>query len=327
MRFPRRENFTPQINLPFSCLNSLFLWQNYQDFNVINPSFSLFIGIYCFLALPLFSQASSNPFDLQGRITDDTPPATPTQQTPADAFSNPFDLVQENETTPAVKKQSPKGSPIPPKKQFLLFLTLFNLLFFSFIATLLRSYQQKVVQAFVTPNFLSQLYREREVGVVTPFIIMYGFFLFNAAFFALQVLGNPFQNPEASSLLTLAYYFAGISSFLLGKHLLLWLTGQVFPIREALARYSFTIMVYYILIGFFLTAANLFLSYGTDWLANITPVLSLTVIALILTFRQIRSFMLTIRLFTQHKFHFLLYICSVEFVPFILLIKFLQIYF
>lgn len=304
-------------------LNSLFLWQNYQDFNVINPSFSLFIGIYCFLALPLLSQVSSNPFDLQGRVTDNPSLANQAQETPSDALANPFDLIQENKITPVVKKQPP----IPSKKQFLLFLTLFNLLFFSFIATLLRSYQQKVIQAFVTPNFLNQLYREREIGVIAPFLIMYAFFLFNTAFFALQTLGNPFQNPQASSLLTLAYYFAGLGSFLLGKHLLLWLTGQIFPLREVLARYSFTIMIYYILIGFFLTAANLFLSYGADWLAKITPVLSLAVIALILTFRQIRSFILTFRLFTQHKFHFLLYICSVEFVPFILLIKFLQIYF
>jgi hypothetical protein len=288
---------------------------------VINRNIALIGWILCYFVLPASGQRPTNPFDLQTRLPSSSPIA--------DTLVNPFDIVTPTAgSTTATEQHIPQPQAIQPKKQLPLLLTLFNLLFFSFIATLLRSYQYKVFQAFLVPNFLMQLYREREVGVVGPFFIMYAFFLFNAAFFTFQLFdGSPVLNQGGAPLVALSYFLVGISAIIFGKHLLLWLTGQVFPLKDIMARYSFIIMIFYIVLGFYLAAANLFLSYGTEWLTQITPVLSIVMAILILTYRQIRSFILAIRFFAQHKFHFLLYICTVEFVPFILLTKFLQIYF
>ncbi len=289
-------------------------------------SFILFVCLGCLPGLRLAGQVSANPFELEGRLPADQASTEP-HEVRTDMPANPFDLERGAATQKRkpVKKNTPHT--LGPSKRFVFFLTLFNLLFFSFISTLLRGYQAKAFRAFLAPNLLSQLYRERQVGVLAPFLIMYSFFFYNAAFFI-------FQHPDSLSLfghkgLMTAFlsYLGAVMAVAIGKHLLLWIIGLIFPFQEVLGRYSFLIMVFYTMAGFYLAGANLAIAYGPQWLSDLTIYASLIILGLTLIYRHLRALLLTISLFAQHKFHFLLYICTVELVPFILLIKFLQIYF
>lgn len=292
-----------------------------------NQRFILFILLCLYAVLPLYGQGAQNPFDLTPRLQTESSAPKVTEE--SDSMVNPFDLSRGSGTytLPEKKAKNPVSDTETPTRRFIFFLTLFNLLFFSFISTLLRNYQTKAFRAFLAPNLLAQLFRERQVGVLAPFLILYSFFFFNVAFFSFQYLGIIPLLAGKKLLSVILYYVAGIVALALGKHLLLWIIGSIFPFQELIRRYSFLIMIFYSITGFYLAGANLLIAYGPEWLAGVTLQLTLVVFLFTLIYRHLRALILTIRLFVQHKFHFLLYICTVELIPFILLIKFLQIYF
>ena len=288
-----------------------------------NQRFILYLLLCLYAVLPLQGQGSQNPFDLTPRLQATSPVSESEEK--SDVIANPFDLSRGSSTytTPSKTVTDEAIS----DRRFIFFLTLFNLLLFSFIATLLRNYQAKAFRAFLAPNLLAQLFRERQVGVLAPFLILYSFFFFNAAFFIFQYLGVIPLLAGKKLLSVLLYYFTGVIAVTLVKHFMLWIVGSIFPFQEVIRRYSFLIMIFYSITGFYLAGANLLIAYGPEWLAGIALQLTLFVLLLTLIYRHLRALILTIRLFAQHKFHFLLYICTVELIPFILLIKFLQIYF
>lgn len=279
----------------------------------------------------VLAQNGTNPFDIVSRVekTDETEVEdTAKMLTSSD---NPFDIVAPLED--AVKKESP-GTAVQEEREaalqadrqsayrrFIFIVIMLDLVLLTVIVTLLRLYIQKVFRAFANDNMLNQIYREWEAGMTTPFLLLYAFSLLNAGLFIFLVIRRFGISVSESNELALLFCIGGISGLLLLKHLLLGILGYVFPLSKETSLYGFSIIIFSIVIGLILAPANLFLAYTSESVTLYVVYITFAVIGLIYLLRYLRALFSAKNFLLFHKFHFLLYICTVEIAPILILIR------
>jgi len=105
------------------------------------------------------------------------------------------------------------------------------------------------------------------------------------------------------------------------KHLALNIISNVLPISKDIKQYSFTIVIFGIILGLLLIPANVLIAFGSPGMTKILIYGSLTSILLLYLFRILRSLFIASRYITLHKFHFFMYLCTVEIAPLAVLVK------
>ena len=269
-----------------------------------------------------------NPFDLKSNKKKESVP-----QTNPNALPKTKKLTEdgfEKDKTLASKKTSflnaLQARPTAIDKDFRQFfnpIMIGMLLLFTLLITLYRSVFKKTYQAFLNDNILRILHRERGSILISPYTILYLMFLINAGIFIFLLthyLQFYFSN---NRLIHLIISIGLVFAIFLSKHIVLQILAYVFPVEKEIQLYNFTIIVFGIIIGILLTPANVLIAYAPT---NVTPILvyiTLGLIGLIYLFRSLRGLFLANKFVLFHKFHFLLYICTVELVPVFILLKLL----
>ncbi len=288
------------------------------------------------MAFPGLAQKSSNPFDLIDRVKakpDSTSAGAPEPASPSATDDNPFEIIR---FAPAINPDRPRNrrevrrskraanrAPELVYRRVKLLTILGILILMAFLATVLRSFVNNTLRAFFNDNMMNQLYREQEGRGILPFLLLYGFFFLNAGAFLFFVLKNysvPQQLPFSDGRLLLTCLAVVTGLFLL-KHLVLGFLGYVFPIREAVSRYNFNIIIFNIVIGLLLVPTNIMLAYGPDDFRQLIILGAAAIIGAIYIYRSLRSLLLTNKFSRFHLFHFLLYICTVEIAPVLFIFK------
>ncbi|MCB9282753.1 MAG: DUF4271 domain-containing protein [Lewinellaceae bacterium] len=278
----------------------------------------------------LFAQGGQNPFELKPRLPKDTITAS---QAPVDSVpSNPFEIVappapgETPATTDSYEEGAPGGIIVSSTEEGryrrFLFTTVIELfLFLTILFTLFRSIPIRVYRAFLNDNILSQLHREQGSIVSIPYFLFYLFFFFNAGFFLFlltRYYGITIAQRNWISFLLLT---GGLMALFAGKHLLLKILEAVLPFSKEFRLYSFTIIVFSIAIGILLIPFNLLIAYGPVDAVSGVVVLSMVMLGFVFAFRFIRGIFIAGRLVALHLFHFLLYICTVEIAPVLIIAK------
>lgn len=314
----------------------------------------LFASLLLFLS-PLVAQNGQNPFELVPRSGSGKAPqhkeAVETETTatveeaagdtiqPPDLQGNPFALapVAENPGQARKKRKTAASSPAasnngaatPPElpgpqtrtRRLIFSLVIFDLILIAIVLTLLRNFFRKSISSFTNENLLNQVFRERQSGTLIPFLIFYFLFFFNLALFLFLLMEQYQVSLNLRPLLTFFYLFAGVSLAFFAKHVLLRIVGFIFPIDQELSKYSFTIMIFGIIMGFLLIPINLLIAYGPENMTQYVIYISLGGIVLIYLFRSLRGLFIANKYVWFYKFHFLLYICTVEIAPAIIILK------
>jgi len=279
----------------------------------------------------LHAQEEANPFDLKHRLEE----GDIDRKAPVDV-SNPFDInrpnVEKKTTTPVV------GAPVQPSKtkkrkkvvqsnadSFIFWLITVMLVLMTVLITLYNAIIEKSYRSFVNENFLKMVHRDQGRIVSFPYMIFYVLFFINLAVFLFLVARN-FQvgineSPFISYLICLG---AIICAFVL-KHLLLMLLGSVFPINKEIRQYSFTIVVFSIILGLALVPFNLFIAFTDPDLARVLIYGALAVIVGVYAYRTIRAIFISSNYISLHTFHFFMYLCTAEIAPVVLIVKWIMI--
>jgi hypothetical protein len=202
---------------------------------------------------------------------------------------------------------------------FFLLITL--LLLLALLLTFLRSFAIASVGAFGTDNLFNFLYREMSGRGVLPYLLLYIFFIVNLGVFfhfSMPVLLNSLH-----ATFTTDYYLVFfIPLILLGlRHLLLTFIGFVFPVKKEMDRYQFLMVVTGISMGLFIAPVNIFFPYLNEEWKQIFILVTFIFIGFILLYHYLRGLTLGVRFIGSHQFHFLLYICTVEIAPVLILVK------
>lgn len=272
-----------------------------------------------------------NPFDLAPRLSSPATAST-SVQTPQSFQSsdNPFDLSaptqagrKKSQSKAFTKSAAPRPKPSAAQYPgFLLGAILVSLLLLTFFITFFRGVYGRAYQATLNDNLLNQAYRDRQSGAVQAFVILYSMFFINAGLFLFLLLKHEnVELPGSTHLVNLLLCIAGVTALFLLKHLVLWIVGAIFPITKEISAYSFTIMVFGIMLGLFLGPVNFLIAYApeawTDYLIKGT----LAIMVLTYLLRSLRGAFIANNYLLYYKFHFLLYLCTVEIAPTLALVK------
>ncbi|HMN88703.1 MAG TPA: DUF4271 domain-containing protein [Saprospiraceae bacterium] len=279
--------------------------------------------------MPTFAWQSINPFDLTPRLQQPDKQSITLETLDT---GNPFDLIAAPPSAPrrerpAVISPARKSiSDASKRSRFVFGAVMTVLVSLTLLTTLFRGFFSRSWQAFINENMLNQFFREREGVGGLPYFFLYGFFFVNVGLFAWFTLDYFHINIRLSDnhfVLWLCYTF-GFMGLFLAKHLLLSVVGLIFPIQKETAFYSFVIMIFSIIIGLLFVPVNLALAYGPASIRQGLLYGTLLAIGLIYLYRVLRGLIIANRFLLFHKFHFLLYICSVEIAPVMILVKLLR---
>ena len=270
----------------------------------------------------LGAQRRANPFDLTDRLPADA------EAEAVDSSSNPFDIRSEEEpqeeliiTGPAQTDEAGGGNRNRP----LVFIHLLLVLLVTSIWVLFRNLLQLCVRAIMNDNIMTQLYRRRSGGQISALWMCYLFFLLSAGFFLYLVsLEYGLSLPVAgvwANWLTFTLVVMGAVGF---KLVLLTLVGRIYPLRKELSRYTFVLMVFSILVGVLLVPVNLLISYAPEGFRHFFLLAGVAVLGVVYLLHLVRGLFIANQYVGSRPLHFLLYICTIEIAPLLLVYRYLS---
>lgn len=314
-------------------------------------SCSLFLLHISVLAL---AQAEKNPFDLTHRVKETRQSANQTNrdpnQNPFDISNrkmgdstiqnkpiqsvrseNPFDKSSAAETTSVSVKKINETLQVPKENtgtaetsgEFLFWVMLFVMIFLALEITLFKSLMNDVYRAFTNDNVLKLLHREQREIIAFPFLLMYVFFFFNFGIFVF--LAFRYFSLAPNSFEMLSYCILGVGVLFLLKHILLKIVEIVFPVQKEIKLYSFSLVIFSSILGFSLVPFNVVAAFAAENLAEIALYGGFATVFAISVFCILRGLFLASKYLSFHKFHFFMYLCTVEIAPVLVVIKLLLI--
>ena len=160
-----------------------------------------------------------------------------------------------------------------------------------------RSYPIALIKATYNQNQLRSLFKEAFKGNhMMIFGILYFIFIINAGIFTYL----SFKIFQMASLVMLVL-------------------AQVFPLEKEAAFFSFTIGIHNLALGLALMLINICLSFVDEETGKMLIFSGLSLILVLYALRQIRGLLNNIPTILSGKFHFIIYLCTVEIAPWILL--------
>ena len=291
---------------------------------IISTFFFLLLSTFHFLN----AQEGVNPFDLEHRLEQ----GEVNRQAPVNA-GNPFDIERvETETpspekaitTPAatsVKTIKKKKRPQKNSSSFVFWLITIMLIVMTFLLTLYNSIIEKSYRSFINENFLKMVHRDQGRIVSPHYMVFYLLFFVNLSIFVFLVARHFDWYITASPFWSYMICLGGVIMAFLFKHLLLMLIAAVFPLSKEVRQYSFTIIVFSIILGLALVPFNLLIAFTDPGLAKILIYIATALVMGVYSYRAIRGLIIAGAYISLHTFHFFMYLCTAEIAPAVLLVK------
>ncbi len=200
---------------------------------------------------------------------------------------------------------------------------LYSLLGFCFLQVLMylnfKKEVSNIFRSFTSINLARISFRDQEFSVsIASFLLNVNFVLLLAiySYIILSTLGLNFEYSLLQSLLFISLFIAIIYII---KYVVLRILMVIFPFQYDLAFYLYHVFVTLKVLGFILMPLIVFLV-----LSNIkTPiiVLSLFIISIMFLYRYFQGLRISSPYWKANKFHFFIYICTLELAPMFLIIK------
>jgi hypothetical protein len=272
----------------------------------------------------VFGQSDAlNPFELLHRLPKEMLSAVTSDSA---ALVNPFDVVPHRE--PGVSstigesfrpiRELPKGNSLGAAVLFFVFALVLG--FFTLTVAANRAALFKAWQSFLNDNALTLAYREA-TGIIGngPYLLLYINFLLNAGLLIFLVTrffaGDRFNN---GLFLLLCMVLSAV--IFTSKHLLLGAVRGLFPVEKEIGRYQFIILVFNGVLGLFLLPFNFLIAFSGKF-DGFLVFWTLGIILVFYAYRALRAGSIGMKILQDTPFHFLLYLCTVEIAPVVLLIK------
>jgi len=287
------------------------------------------ITVLMFLFLPLMSgsQDVGNPFELVHRLpkTANTALGTNLPVNPFDVMPHRAPSVSESVASNATEAFNPfavlpRGGGLPNSALFSVLICIVGLLTFSVAAN--RSAVGKAWRGFLNDNSLNLAHREAS-GIVgsTPYYMLYANFLLNAGVFIFLVT-RIFQQQVYDNLPFLLICIGGAIFAFLFKHVMINGVSYLFSKEQESRRYNFLIISFNCVLGFFLVPFNFLIAFSAKGDYQILLVFwMLGLVTIFYAYRALRSAKIGSKILSSSPFHFLLYLCTVEIAPVLLLVK------
>lgn len=288
------------------------------------------------LGAPGVRAAAANPFDLLHRLPKeakvDSVGGFALENVP-EAPVNPFDMTAHRPPGAAhalldavaepfePASWLPRGDFLPKQFVFWALVALFGFLAFSIAAN--RAAVGRVWRGFLNENGLTVAQREVS-GLVgnTSFFLLYASFVLNAGFFIFQ-LTRVFAGTTHNNFRFLLLCIFGAGALFLAKHFFVAALALLFPVAAEARRYGFLMMIFNCVLGLFLVPFNFLMAFAGEGESTrqFIAFWMLGLVAVFYAYRAGRSAIIARKFLAADQFHFLLYLCTVEIAPVLLLVK------
>ena len=253
---------------------------------------------------------------------------TDTVQTrPPDAEEDPGITKEESDASVPVIDAIEELVPdqIPAGNRTLVLVLLFGVVFalLAWVLSLNRDILKKVYRAALNENYAALLFREQRFATTQYlyYIIYFVFFLTGGLF--LFLLGQEY-GWQAWVFRSLWSCIGLVALVYMLRHLCLNILGSTYPITKETTQFSFSILLHNILLGVGLIPVTLFLAFGPDGLDKGVAILGIAICGLVYLMRQFRGLIIGGSLIGSNFLHFFVYLCAVEILPLVTLVKFFQ---
>ena len=294
-----------------------------------------------FLGNSAWALPRDNPFELLPRLPEPiseemgNTPFSPAPEIPHPADLNPFELYRNWHPTerapdiftlPNLNSTTiiSSGPPVATTERFKNFMTgtlLFGAVLFGALLLLFRDVPAKVWESFKSQNLLHLHYRDTVHPVVSGYSLLYINTIVQIAIFGTLLLyrGQYLQTDRIGISLLILIVLTAV--LLLTKHVMVFVLTQTFSAGVPGRLYNFTLLIYGIVLGWLLLPLNFCLLFVSTLLFMVLVYAAILFIALLYAYRYLRLLGLAQRLLYVFPFHFLLYICAVEILPALLLLR------
>ena len=278
------------------------------------------------------AQNANNPFELKDRLEIEATNASEKEEmdTRIIQSDNPFDIatqpIQKTTTSP-ISKPPPTDKDnttlnTATSKNHLFWVFFLVLAFFTTVVSISRKRLEQSYRAFLNDNFLRQLHRVNQGRFSFSYFLLYLSFFLNAGIF-IYLTANYFGANLPQNFGWVFLICLGVALAFLFKHILLFFIQSVFPIGKEIKLYSFSVMVFSIILGIVLLPINILAAFATEEVIKVAIWGGLGAILAFYLFRSLRGLSIGSRYIMSHSFHFLLYLCAVEILPVVVLLKFI----
>jgi hypothetical protein len=178
-----------------------------------------------------------------------------------------------------------------------------------------RSYPVALIKATYNQNQLRILFKDAFKGNHSfIFGIFYFLFIINGGIF----LYHSFQLFDVAPI-SLFQSVGVVFLVYLIRHLILFILATIFPLSKEANLFSYTIGIYNLALGLALMLINIILSFVDPETGKMLIFSGLSLVLALYIMRQIRGFLNNVQTMVSAKFHFIIYLCTVEIAPWLLL--------
>ncbi|MBP8725741.1 MAG: DUF4271 domain-containing protein [Saprospiraceae bacterium] len=279
------------------------------------------------------AQQTGNPLELKRRQEAPVPANDTRNADTAREVRNPFERVAprlDPQRTPT-GKSNPWFSWVREKNIYRITeaeiktLLFWGLLFLSTMLAIAlnlnRSITVKLYRSLVNVNFLSLLFRETREDARLIYYLLYGLYFVGMSLFLYLVVLHYYGIRAPVYLLHIVGFVLAAYFF---RHLSLKLLGYIFGISAYTERYLFSIVVFCCMFAVILIPANFIITFVSYELAEKCIVLVTLLFGVLFFYRQMRELIFHNALWRSNPFHFLLYLCTFELAPPVLMFTYLN---
>ena len=301
------------------------------------PLIRILILFFCFICAQtvpnLYGQAN-NPFELN-RVNDTLhAKIDSTFIKPQYQMANPFELkpgqnkkIKGDAHSSEIKYfkwiQKPTSSRINTNDvQSLLF---WALLFLSFLLAIAlninRNVTIKLYRSLLNLNFLSLLYRESKDENFLIYYLLYGLYFIGMSLFLYLFIIHFKGLREPVYIIYITLFILSIYSI---RHISLKVLGLIYGVYKEADRYLFSIVIFSCIMAIILIPADFVITFVSPEIARKSIYIIISLFAILYLYRQLREIIFSSNIWREHIFHFLLYLCTFEIAPLVLMFKFLE---
>lgn len=271
-----------------------------------------------------------NPFELRFRLSDEERQRIIFQE------RNPFELIRGEEAAiiegffPAVATPGGRVNVVEDQRYiespgvlFWVYLGLFG--FMALLINLAFPFFLRIFRASINDQLTQSMMARQEANQSLWIRLWSFFFMANTGIFVFQV-ANYFTKGlfPGTDFYFMIWFGLGVALYYILKRVILTLMGWVFPVSKVTDKYIFLLSLFNILLGFGLFPINLGMSYAGEAGQGVFVYIGLIWVGLNYLLRLIRTTWLGLPYMVGYPIHFFLYLCTLEWIPLLILARWLM---
>lgn len=177
------------------------------------------------------------------------------------------------------------------------------------------------IRAFTNLNIAQQLQRDQETSLPFSDVVLNLSGFMSVALLTYLTLLHYTGWDDLQRGSSFAYLLLLCSSLFVAKYLIMKATSVIFPFKDVMNLYNFSFFLNHQLIGVVLIPLNMIIAYADSSIAYYVMIATWVLLGLSFILLAIKGLTMSRSYWLRYNFHFIMYICSLEIAPLLILYK------